>query len=138
MTQLTYLWNIMQRASNRLEKINDLLKRELALLIQNEVRDPRVGMASITEVRVSRDLSYADVYVTILGKSDASQAAESMAALNRAGGFLRSLVAKNINLRTTPKFKFIFDDSIARGQHLSSLIDEALARDRNSHSSDDD
>lgn len=128
----------MQRASNRLEKINDLLKRELALLIQNEVRDPRVGMASITEVRVSRDLSYADVYVTILGKSDASQAAESMAALNRAGGFLRSLVAKNINLRTTPKFKFIFDDSIARGQHLSSLIDEALARDRNSHSSDDD
>ena len=128
----------MARVSNRLDKINDLLKRELALLIQNEVRDPRVGMVSITEVRVSRDLAYADVYFTALGKDTAAEVRESQEALSRASGYLRSLLAKNVNLRTTPKLKFIYDDSISRGQHLSSLIDEAVARDRNSHASDDD
>ena len=120
----------MPRVSNRLDKINDLLKRELALLVQNEVRDPRVGMASITEVRVTRDLAYADVYATFLGKSGEEEIREGIDALNRASGFLRSQLARNVNLRATPKLKFIFDDSISRGQYLSGLIDEAIAQDQ--------
>lgn len=127
----------MARVSNRLDKINDLLKRELALLIQNELRDPRVGMVSVTDVRVSRDLAYADVYVTVVGKSSAEEARDNLEALGHAGGFLRSALAKNVNLRSTPRLKFIFDDSVSRGSRLSSLIDEAIAQDRN-HPHDDD
>lgn len=123
----------MARESSRLDKINDLLKRELALLIQNEVRDPRIGMVSITEVRASRDLAYAVVYLTVVGKSDAADARESIEGLNRAAGFLRSQLARNISLRTTPKLNFQYDDTLNRGRHLSDLIDKAVARDKSRH-----
>ena len=126
----------MAKILNRLDKINDLLKRELALLMRGEVRDPRAGMVSVTEVKVSRDLAYADVYVTIMGKHDAAEAQEGLAALNSASGFLRSLLAKAVNLRTTPRLKFIYDDTIARGQYLSGLIDEAIAQDKRRPSGD--
>jgi len=128
----------MARVSKRVDKVADLLKKEIALLIQNEVRDPRVGMASVTGVRVSKDLGYANVYVTLLGKSSSEEAAEGVAALNKASGFLRTLLAKTISLRTTPRLKFIYDDTLVRGQHLSSLIDEALASDERDYHLDDD
>jgi ribosome-binding factor A len=127
----------MPRTSNRLNKISDLLKKEVALLIQTEIRDPRVGMASVTSVKVSRDLAYAEIFLTLLGKSTAEEAEEGIAALNKANGYLRNLLAKNINLRTTPKLKFTYDDSVVRGQYLSGLIDEALAQDRIAHSLND-
>ncbi|MDT8398853.1 MAG: 30S ribosome-binding factor RbfA [Pseudomonadales bacterium] len=126
----------MVGVSKRLDKISDLLRKELALLIQTEIRDPRVGMASVTAVKVSRDLAYANVYVTILGKSNADEAKEGIEALNRAGGFLRSLLARNINLRSTPKLKFIYDDSVAKGHYLSGLIDQAIALDNETGSSE--
>jgi len=128
----------MGRVSNRVDKVSDLLKREIALLIQNEVRDPRVGMASVTSVRVSKDLAHATVFVTLLGKSTMEEANDSIEALNKAAGFLRSMLAKEINLRTIPKLKFIFDDTLARGQYLTGLIDEALAMDERDHQHNDD
>jgi len=128
----------MGRVSNRVDKVSDLLKREIALLIQNEVRDPRVGMASVTSVRVSKDLAHATVFVTLLGKSMMEEANDSIEALNKAAGFLRSMLAKEINLRTIPKLKFIFDDTLARGQYLTGLIDEALAMDERDHQHNDD
>lgn len=126
----------MAGTSNRLEKIADQLMRELAQLIRDEVRDPRVGMVSVTDVKVTRDLSYATVYVTFMGKADAAEAEESLEALNKASGFLRSLLAKNINLRTTPKITFVYDESITRGTYLSGLIDKALEED-SKHSGND-
>ena len=128
----------MGRVSNRVDKVSDLLKREIALLIQNEVRDPRVGMASVTSIRVSKDLAHAAVFVTLLGKSTMEEANDSIEALNKAAGFLRSMLAKEINLRTIPKLKFIFDDTLARGQYLTGLIDEALAMDERDHQHNDD
>ena len=127
----------MARASNRTDKVSDLLKKEIALLIQKEVRDPRVGMASVTSVKVSKDLGYASVYVTLLGKSNAEEAKEGIEALNKASGFLRSMLAKVVTMRTTPKLKFIYDDTLVKGQELTSLIDEALARDERGHQHDD-
>lgn len=127
----------MPGTSNRLRKISDLLKREVALLIQTEIRDPRVGMASVTSVKVSRDLAHAEVFLTLMGKSTTAEAEEGIAALNKAAGYLRNLLAKNINLRTTPKLKFTYDDSVIKGQYLSSLIDDALAQDRSAHAKDD-
>lgn len=120
----------MPRPTNRTDKVADLLKKELALLIQTEIRDPRVGMVSVTDARVSRDLSHADIRVTVLGKSSPEELDECIAALNSASGYLRSLLAKNVNMRTTPKLTFKYDDSISRGQYLSDLIDQAIARDR--------
>ena len=128
----------MARVSKRVDKVADLLKKEIALLIQGEVRDPRVGMASVTGVKVSRDLAHACVYVTLLGKTSAEEIQEGIDALNKAAGFLRSLLAKTISLRTTPKLSFIYDDSLARGQFMTDLIDEALARDERDHHIDDD
>lgn len=128
----------MARVSNRVGRIADLLKKEIALLIQNEVRDPRVGMASVTGVKVSKDLSHASIYITMLGKTGADDAADGIAALNKAAGFLRSMLAKEVNMRTIPALKFIYDDSLVRGQYMTSLIDEALARDERDHHLDDD
>lgn len=119
----------MAREYSRAQRVGDFLKQELATLIQFEVRDPRVGMVSITDVEVSRDMSYARVYVTVLGKETEEDAEESVAALNKAAGFLRSQIARSNNARTTPKLRFYFDSSVGRGQHLSGLIEKAIAAD---------
>lgn len=115
----------MPKTSNRLNRISDQLKQELARVIQNELRDPRLGLVSVMEVRVSRDLAHAEVFITVLN----AEAKQAVATLNNAGGLLRSLLAKNLNLRVTPRLKFVFDESVERGRHLSSLIDQALAQD---------
>jgi ribosome-binding factor A len=152
----------MSKISPRVKRVADQLQRELAVLIQLEVNDPRVGMVSVTGVEVSRDLAYATVYVTVMGSvdgvtgesavpgsSDASaeaasgersldelEVAESIKALNKASGYLRTLLAKQMSLRTIPRLTFRYDSSIARGQYLSSLIDHAIAAD-SEHRHDD-
>lgn len=120
----------MAKEFSRTQRVADFLKQELAGLIQRELRDPRLGMVSVTDVEVSRDLSYARVYVTVLGKESPEDAAESIAVLNNAGGFLRSQVARVNSARTTPKLRFVFDSSIGRGSRMSQLIDKAVADDR--------
>ena len=90
-------------------------------------------MVSVLDVRVTKDLAHADVFFTVLG----AEPADASATLNNAAGFLRSLLAKNLNLRVTPRLRFVFDESVERGRKLSSLIDEAVAQDaRHDHSGD--
>ena len=139
----------MTELSPRLQRVADQIQRELAMLIQLEVNDPRIGMVSVTGVEVSRDLAHANVHVTVLnsGIKDAEQGAlgqqdaldeleikENLKALNKAAGYLRTLLAKRLRLRTTPKLQFHYDGSIVRGQQLSSLIDNAIAADQELHS----
>lgn len=121
----------MPKEFSRTQRVADFIKQELASLIQRELRDPRIGgMVSVTAVQVSRDMSHATVYATVLGKDSEAEAAESMAALNHAAGFLRTQIAKINNARTTPKLRFVFDSSIGRGARISKLIDDAVAVDR--------
>ena len=120
----------MAREFGRPERVADFLRKELSQVMQQQMRDPRVGLASITDVEVSRDLSHAKVFVTALGSDSAADAKEVMQVLNNAAGFFRSQVAKSHSMRITPTIRFYFDESIHRGQHLSSLIDDALAADR--------
>jgi ribosome-binding factor A len=121
----------MPKEFSRTQRVADFIKQELASLIQRELRDPRIGgMVSVTAVQVSRDMSHATVYATVLGKDSEADAAESMAALNHAAGFLRTQIAKINNARTTPKLRFVFDSSIGRGARISKLIDDAVAVDR--------
>jgi ribosome-binding factor A len=122
----------MAKEFGRSQRVGDFLKRELASLIQFEIRDPRVGMVSVTDVEVSRDMSHAKVFVTVLGKETEEETAESMEVLNKAAGFLRTQVAKSNNARTTPKLRFYFDSSVGRGQQLSKLIDDAVSADKQS------
>ena len=122
---------------SRTARIADFLKRELGTLIQLELRDPRIGMVSVTDAEVSRDLSHAKVYVTVMGKNTAQEAEESLAALNKAAGFLRSQVARINNARTTRQLRFYFDSSIDRGQRLSALIQKAVDSDRSRQADND-
>ena len=118
------------REFKRTDRVADQLQKELAVLIQREVKDPRLGMVTVSGATVSRDLGYADIYVTLLGEQDPERIKENLQVLKRASGFLRSQIAQRIKLRHVPELRFHFDESVVRGQHLSSLIDEAVSSDR--------
>jgi len=131
----------------RAQRIADQIQREIAVLIQLEMSDPRVGMVSVTGVDVSNDLAHAKIYITVLnslagdeqinadtlsepGVLDQLEIEENLKALKKAAGFLRTLLAKRLRLRVVPKLQFYYDSSIEQGQRLSDLIDDALAADR--------
>jgi ribosome-binding factor A len=141
----------MAETSARAQRVADQIQRDLATLIQMEVNDPRVGMVSVTGVDVSKDLAYANVHVTVLnsltddgdinestlkqpGELDRLEVEESIKALNKASGYLRTLLARRLKIRSVPKLQFFFDQSVERGNQLSSLIDKALEADRKQHS----
>lgn len=119
----------MAREFSRKERVGDYLKRELATHIQRELRDPRLGMVSITAVEVSRDIGHARVYVTVLDCDSEEDAKPSIAVLNRAAGFLRSALARDAAMRTVPGLRFVFDSSIGRGRDLEALIAKATRSD---------
>ena len=120
----------MAQEYSRTQRVADQIQRELAALIQREVKDPRLGMATVSAVEVSRDLSHAKVFVTILnGDEDQQEITESVKALNNASGFLRSQLGQRMKLRIVPTLRFHFDDSLSRGNYLSNLIDQARASD---------
>ena len=125
------------REFKRTDRVADQLQQELAVLIQREIKDPRLGMVTVSGVNVSRDLGYADVYVTLLGDDDAERIKENLAVLKRAAGFLRSQIAQRIKLRHVPELRFHYDESVARGHKLSSLIDQAVESDRVRNDSED-
>lgn len=125
------------REFKRTDRVADQLQQELAMLIQREVKDPRLGMVTVSGVTVSRDLGYADVYVTLLGENEPERIQDNLKVLRRAAGFLRSQVARRIKLRHVPELRFHYDESVVRGQRLSSLIDEAVASDRARQDEDD-
>jgi ribosome-binding factor A len=113
------------RSFSRRERVAEQIRRELADLIHSDLRDPRVGMISLTEVAVSPDYAHAKVYFSSLAGSDQLDAV--MAGLEHAAGFLRSELGKRISLHMTPQLHFVFDQSLERGAQLSRLISEAAA-----------
>ncbi|MGQ0654527.1 MAG: 30S ribosome-binding factor RbfA [Betaproteobacteria bacterium] len=110
----------MKKSSGRPHKLGDLIQRELSQLLARELRDPRVGMLTITAVDVSPDLSHAKVFFTLLQKEKLE---DTLHGLKRSAGFLRSQLARRIKLYTTPELRFVYDESVERGDHLSRLID---------------
>ena len=117
----------MPREFSRAERVSDALQQELAVLIREEIRDPRVGMVNVTGVDVSRDLAYAKVHVTFVGDRTDDDINSAVVALNGASGYLRKVLAASIKLRVTPKLSFLYDETGRRGQHLSALIDYAVS-----------
>ncbi len=129
----------MAREFGRPQRVAEQIQRELAMLIQRELKDPRVGMVTVSAVEVSRDLAYATIFVTFLGNDDPDSIKASLDALQHASGFLRSQLGRIIRMRLTPHLTFKYDESLVRGRELSSLIDDARARDSEiDHSEDSD
>ena len=122
----------MAKEYSRTQRIGDQMQRELSQLIQREIKDPRVGLVTVTAVEVSRDLSNAKVFVTVMGREadDASSVEESRKVLQGAAGFLRMQLGKAMQLRTIPQLRFHYDASIRRGVELSALIERAVAEDQ--------
>ena len=114
-----------KKSSGRPQRLGDQIQRELSDLLQREVRDPRVGMVTLTAVDVSPDLSHAKIFFTTLDKE---HLAETTQGLKRAAGFLRSQLARRIKLYTTPELRFAYDESVERGDRLSRLIDSVLPK----------
>ena len=124
----------MSRDYPRSRRVGDQMQRDLAALIRDEIKDPRLGMVTVSAVDVTRDLAYARVYVTVLGDEQARS--ESLAVLNRAAGFLRRLLGQRMVLRTVPQLKFVYDESIERGERLSRLIESVAPRDDDQEQND--
>ncbi|MBV1879932.1 MAG: 30S ribosome-binding factor RbfA [Pseudomonadales bacterium] len=120
----------MPREFSRGRRVADLIQRELAILIQMEIKDPRVGMVTVNEVKVSRDLAYAEVYITLLPEDNYQQAID---VLNHASGFLRTRLSKILVTRTTPKLRFHYDDTIENGARISKAINLAIKKDLANH-----
>jgi ribosome-binding factor A len=118
----------MKRHSQRAERVGDQIQRELAELVREHVKDPRVGQMTITGVEVSADLSHAKVFFSNLAGRE--HATESVKALQHTAGFLRSQLAQRLGLYSVPQLHFTYDDSIESGMRLSRLIDDAVASDR--------
>jgi ribosome-binding factor A len=131
------------REFSRGRRVADHIQKELAVLIQQEVKDPRLGLITINEVKVSRDLGFADVYFTSFS-SDTFRASESLdedaeseernsispaEVLENAAGFLRSRLAKSLSTRTTPKLRFHYDHTIEQGAKMTQAIKKAIEGD---------
>ena len=112
-------------------RVAGFVRDEVSRILQRDMRDPRVGrFVIVNDVKVSKDLSYADIYVSSLQDNDAEAQAELVAVLNRAAGFFRTELAKHHGMRTTPKPRFHYDELVELGPRLEQLIGQAVTQDQ--------
>jgi ribosome-binding factor A len=118
----------MKTVSNRPRRVAELIRRELAMLIPRELDDPHAHQITITGAEVSRDMSSARIYYSLL--SGAAKAQQTTKSLNRAAGFLRHALMGRVSLRSVPVLRFYFDESVERGARIDSLIEQAISEDK--------
>ncbi|MBI6216763.1 30S ribosome-binding factor RbfA [Proteus sp. DFP240708] len=124
----------MARDFSRSQRVSQEMQKEIAIILQREVKDPRIGMATVSGVEISRDLAYAKVFVTFLNLSGGEQSeeemvAEGLTALNEAAGFIRSLLGKAMRLRIVPELTFAYDNSLVEGMRMSNLVSNVVKSD---------
>ena len=113
-----------KKNQNRMSRVDEELKKEISNIITYDLKDPNItGLISVTKVKVSGDLKYAKVYVSMLNAKDNKAV---LAALKKSAGFVRTEIAKKMNLRTTPEIIFIFDDSIEYGSRIDTILKEVI------------
>jgi ribosome-binding factor A len=122
----------MAKEFARSQRVAEQIQRELADLLQFEVKDPRVSMVTVTEVEVTGDLAHAKVFY-----SAAESSPELQKGLEKSAGFLRSQLSQRMLLRSVPQLHFVYDASIERGMRLSRIIDDAVAQDNNKSDADE-
>lgn len=114
----------MNKNSNRLGRIDEELKKEISNIISYDLKNPNItGLISVTKAKITPDLKYAQIYVSILNSKNTK---ETLAALKKSSGFVRTEVAKRINLRITPEIIFVLDDSIEYGERIDKILKKIL------------
>lgn len=126
----------MPKEYSRVSRVAEVIQRELSIIVQREMRDPRLGMITIIDVEVTKDLKIAKVYFSLLEEND-ERIQNTCKVLNEASGFLRKQVAQRVKLRTTPSLSFVYDDTLLKGNRLHKLIDDAVKQDKSSAVDDD-
>lgn len=118
----------MAKEFSRTRRIGQQLQQELAQVLMRDIKDPRVGMVTVNDVDVSRDLSYAKVFVTFF-EDDPKQVEEKLAALMTAAPYVRTLVAGRMKLRVMPELRFVYDSSLVEGMRMSNLVSKVIRAD---------
>ena len=117
---------MQKRVNNRINRIDEEYKKELSNIIDRELKDPNItGLISVTKVKVTTDLKYAKVYVSIMGSKNLK---DTMNGLKNASGYIRTELAKRINLRNTPEIIFEIDDSIEYGTRIDNILKEIMPK----------
>ena len=120
----------MAKEFGRSQRVSQELQKEIAIIIQREIKDPRVGMmVTVSSVEVSRDLAYAKVFVTFLNDNDEDAVKNGIKALQDASGFIRSLLGKAMRLRIVPELTFFYDNSLVEGMRMSNLVTNVVKND---------
>jgi hypothetical protein len=126
----------MSREFKRSDRVAQELKKEVAVILQREVKDPRIGMVTVSDVEVSRDLAYAKIFVTFLFDNDQEAINQGMKGLEKASPYIRSLVGKAMRLRIVPELRFIYDESLVEGMRMSNLVSNVIREDEAKHKED--
>ena len=119
----------MAREFSRTQRVAQEMQKEIAIILQREVKDPRVGMATVSGVEVSRDLAYAKVFVTFLNDNEPDRIKNGIKALQDASGFIRVLLGKAMRLRVVPELTFSYDNSLVEGMRMSNLVSNVVRND---------
>ncbi|TCP13455.1 ribosome-binding factor A [Bisgaardia hudsonensis] len=125
------------REFKRSDRVAQELQKEVAIILQREVKDPRIGMVTVSDVEVSRDLSYAKIFVTFLFDDDQTAIENGIKGLEKASPYIRTLLAKAMRLRIVPELRFIYDYSLVEGMRMSNLVTDIVRKDKDRHIDDE-
>lgn len=126
----------MAREFSRAQRVAQEIKKEIAVILQREVKDPRIGMVTVSDVEVSRDLAYAKIFVTFLFNEDEEHIKQGLLGLEKASPYIRSLLGKAMRLRIVPELRFIYDNSLVEGMRMSNLVTQVINQDKAKHHED--
>ncbi|ABR74488.1 ribosome-binding factor A [Actinobacillus succinogenes] len=127
----------MAREFKRSDRVAQELQKEVAVILQREVKDPRIGMVTVSDVEVSRDLAYAKIFVTFLFDNDPEAIKQGMKGLEKAAPYIRSLLGKAMRLRIVPELRFVYDQSLVEGMRMSNLVSNVIKNDEAKHVAED-
>ncbi|AJI94570.1 30S ribosome-binding factor RbfA [Yersinia ruckeri] len=123
----------MAKEFSRSQRVSQEMQKEIAIILQREIKDPRVGMATVSGIELSRDLAYAKVFVTFLNvltdNADPDTVKNGIKALQDASGFIRTLLGKAMRLRIVPELTFAYDNSLIEGMRMSNLVTNVIKND---------
>lgn len=123
----------MAKEFSRSQRVAQEMQKDIAIILQREIKDPRIGMATVSGIEISRDLAYAKVYVTFLNvlaeNHDPDQESNSIKALQDAAGYIRTLLSKAMRLRVVPELRFVYDTSLVEGMRMSNLVTNVVKND---------
>ena len=126
----------MAREFKRSDRVAQEIQKEIAVILQREVKDPRIGMVTVSDVEVSSALAYAKVFVTFLFDHDEQAITQGMKGLEKAAPYIRTLLGKTMRLRIVPEIRFIYDESLVEGMRMSNLVSNVIREDEAKHKED--